>query len=1129
MPSDPVPAALSEEQALTSAKAIGSPVEVTSLRRADSRVIAQPTGSLVLETYASPRWTKKGGAWRNIDTRLQKNPDGSVAPVATLADVSFSAGGTTPAVRLPVGDGELALSWPGALPAPRLDGDSAVYESVLPGVDLRLRAVADGFTWVLVVASAQAAANPALDEVRLGLATTGPVTRRPRTGGGFEVVDTSGRTVASAGGALMWDSSGLAPAAPAAKGSALSTFAARARQEAVRSAPDLARKAELSTAVQGSDLVIRPDLALLRGKDTTYPVVIDPWTTIGKTLWGYANSTNSTRDDGIPRAGVDPSGDGTFRSYFRFNLSGLSGKTIRSAKFLTEMTHSWACTSTPVNLWRTADLPAAGKQSWSGPGFQLWLEERSGHAHKPSGGAGCADDPQPDMPLEFSSTSLKNDISSFRGDTNYTLSLSTRQSDGSSETTSTWWKKFDAGQTKLSVEYNTNPNTPTAAQLTTHGNYTAPAQACATGTSRPLVRGDFPYLKATLTDPDGSNGGSLSGTFTLQKLVSGVWSTVSGWPRTDSGVAPGAKAEVSLLTKTVSGDVFRWQVQTKDGLGGSSDPSQWCEFYVDYSPPAFTPKVASADGVYLESPPLGTNQTEQGSPGLTAKFTFSANGATDVYDYVYQVNAGPTTVVKAPTLGGAVTVAVTPTKRGQSVLTVRSRDQAGNASAPYDYPFLVAGYSAPTAVWTMNEGTGTTASTTPAGGPQLTLHNFSWSDGWVNGTHKTRGRDRAVGFGFAKGWGDTTVAPPIDSSKSFSVAAWVKVLSKDTFGSVVAASGTNNGAWQLQRDKGGNWYFHTFSADSPTHTRTSVASSQLATIDAWQHVAGVYDAGAKEIRIYVNGVLSGKQPLNSLWKSTGIMEIGRVHYNGTVGNYLEGEIDDVRLWDRVVDPENDLAPLVAPVLVGQWEMDDTDELAPRQVSDESGFGRPLTLTDAPTAAFCANGYNFSTGLCLNGTTGQAKTSGPVLRTGGSWTVSAWVNPAAFGTYDTVLAQCGVWRCAFYLQRQYNAPASWAIVVPDNDMPTGIVYTAAKWGNTPALNTWVHLAASYDDSTSTLRLYVNGTLVSTKTGVPPTWDSIGSLYVGSADIEDYMNGAVDRVRVYQGVLSDKEITTLVSLP
>lgn len=68
---------------------------------------------------------------------------------------------------------ELALTWPDALPAPVLSGATATYRDVLPGVDLRMEAQETGYTQLLVVNSAEAAANPKLSELRLKLRAGG--------------------------------------------------------------------------------------------------------------------------------------------------------------------------------------------------------------------------------------------------------------------------------------------------------------------------------------------------------------------------------------------------------------------------------------------------------------------------------------------------------------------------------------------------------------------------------------------------------------------------------------------------------------------------------------------------------------------------------------------------------------------------------------------------------------------------------------------------------------------------------------------------------------------------------------------------------------------------------------------
>ncbi|MEU8111986.1 LamG-like jellyroll fold domain-containing protein [Micromonospora sp. NPDC048947] len=1040
--------------------------------------------------------------------------------------MSFSAGGTAAVVRLPLGGGEMSLSWPGSLPRPRVEADTAVYESVLPDVDLRMRALRDGFSWVLVVKSASAAMNPALETLRFRLDTPG-LSKRQRAGGGFQVVDGSGREVLSAGNALMWDSSGLTTKAQVNTNRTLATFAAQERQDALRTVPDRARKAELSTEVRNSDLVIRPDLTLLRGKDTAYPVAIDPWTTINKALWGYAGSTNATRDDGVARVGKNPDGSGNFRSFFRFNLSSLAGKTIRSAKFLTEMTHSWSCGSTPVNLYRTAELGGSGKQTWDGPNLVVWLEERSGHAHKPPATPSCSNDPQPDLPMEFSK--LKDDVSSNRGNAKYTLALSARQADGTSESESTWWKKFDPALTKLSVEFNSNPNTPTAAQLSTHGDYTGAAQACVTGAARPMVRSDYPWLKATLSDPDGSNGGSLSGVFTLQKQVSGTWTTATGFPKTDGGVAPGARAEVQLTTKTASGDVYRWQAQTKDTLGGSSEQSPWCEFYVDYAAPTSRPMVAPADGLYLQSPPLGTNQDVRGSVGYSGRFTFSANGAADVYDYVYRVDGGAEQVVRATTLGGSATVWVTPDSIGENVLSVRSRDQAGNSTDAYDYVFLVDSPSGVKAHWAINEGTGTTLANSVEGGQSATLTaNPYWADSRLRGAHRSRGKDWAVKLRGAADYASTS-SSVIDTSRSFSVAAWVRA---DAVGGVVVSQpGTNKSPFELQYfPTKQRWCFVTYGSDyaSAGATAAPACTTDPVQVGVWTHLTGVYDAGAaNQLSLYVNGVRKGTGSTSPVWSSSGPLLIGAGRA-GLLTGWFNGPISEVRVWDRVVDPDIDLRPLVEPVLVGQWEMEDYDYDAPRQEADGSGYQRPLNLSDAPSADWSATaGYNFSSGLAVDGLSGQAVTAAPVLRTDQSYTVSAWARWNGGVGPRTVMAQDGGQISGFFLTCR-NDPSGrpkWSLLsrtIDSTSSSSRIVY-----GSDCVANSWVHLTAVQDVTAQNLSLYVNGQL-SGAVSAPTPWSAEGAFTVGRARygvLADYFTGDIDRVRAWQGALSDADIAAL----
>lgn len=158
---------------MVEAKTTGEPVEVVSLRGEASEVFATPDGRLQAREYLRPVWTRVDGGWKRTDTDLTATSEGTVAPEASTVDLELSGGGEGPLVRMKRAGRELSLTWPTPLPKPEVAGPVATYPSVLPDVDLRMTAQQDGFTQLLVVKSAEAAASPELAQLRLELDTRG--------------------------------------------------------------------------------------------------------------------------------------------------------------------------------------------------------------------------------------------------------------------------------------------------------------------------------------------------------------------------------------------------------------------------------------------------------------------------------------------------------------------------------------------------------------------------------------------------------------------------------------------------------------------------------------------------------------------------------------------------------------------------------------------------------------------------------------------------------------------------------------------------------------------------------------------------------------------------------------------
>lgn len=201
-----------EAKAATAAAESGQRVEVAARRTETSQVFANPDGTFTQDMNAAPvRAQQPDGSWAPIDTDLERSPDGSVRAKSTTVAVTLSGGGNKSLVTLSRQGRTLSLGWASELPEPQLDGSSAVYADVLPGVDLKLTAVATGFSQVLVVKTPEAAANPDLNRLEMSVQGNG-VQVEPGRDGGMSVVDENGQRIFESPVGRMWDSSGDSPA-----------------------------------------------------------------------------------------------------------------------------------------------------------------------------------------------------------------------------------------------------------------------------------------------------------------------------------------------------------------------------------------------------------------------------------------------------------------------------------------------------------------------------------------------------------------------------------------------------------------------------------------------------------------------------------------------------------------------------------------------------------------------------------------------------------------------------------------------------------------------------------------------------------------------------------------------------
>jgi hypothetical protein len=200
-------------------------------------------------------------------------------------------------------------------------------------------------------------------------------------------------------------------------------------------------------------------------------------------------------------------------------------------------------------------------------------------------------------------------------------------------------------------------------------------------------------------------------------------------------------------------------------------------------------------------------------------------------------------------------------------------------------------------------------------------------------------------------------------------------------------------------------------------------------------------------------------------------------------------------------------------------------------------GTGTTAADATAAhpATLAGGATWMTDptrgkvLSFNGTTGYAATNGPVLNTGGSFSIAAWVNvTASTGTSQTLIAQQGNVMGGLYLEYDFFT-GHWSFTRRLTDT-TNASSVFAESGSAAQLNTWTHLVCVYDAASGTMTLYVNGVASGTATDTTP-FVANGPLVIGRG----FYNGApinpsdaaISDVQSYQYVLSPGQISGVQS--
>jgi len=474
-------------------------------------------------------------------------------------------------------------------------------------------------------------------------------------------------------------------------------------------------------------------------------------------------------------------------------------------------------------------------------------------------------------------------------------------------------------------------------------------------------------------------------------------------------------------------------------------------------------------------------------------------------------------------------------------------DRQGYTTANYPNKVLVRKYSAsvsvgspsseergpgPVAYWKFDEGFGQTVNDSTINNNNGTLGSTAGADAsdpaWQTEDMCVTGK--CLKFDGADDYENVPLTSSL-KNQSITVEAWVK---PNTGGEIISVA----------QDE--NYHAYTFKINSNrlevgiNDWGCDILTENVISANSWQHVVFVYDN--TNILAYLNGAV-----VPSVLPSACTATVDYSGYSnlqiGSEGNagYFDGFIDDVKIYPYArtaaqiktdyasrgtssgssVVIASEAKQSLSNGLVGYWKMDEASwNGTADEVVDASGAGNhgvAAGATHKPTTG----GGKFGNGGVFDGTDDYVNIGSiSGLDTTKSITLATWVkfNDIVDPTERYIIGSRTTGPNTFSLSGHNDG-----VRIYTQNQGRGY---SEFWAVQD--DTWVHLVGvrEVNGSNETLKLYLNGVLVGSNTysglsTIPNSW-AIGRL--GQTD-SYYHNGSIDEVRIYNRVLSSKEVSDL----
>jgi hypothetical protein len=229
-------------------------------------------------------------------------------------------------------------------------------------------------------------------------------------------------------------------------------------------------------------------------------------------------------------------------------------------------------------------------------------------------------------------------------------------------------------------------------------------------------------------------------------------------------------------------------------------------------------------------------------------------------------------------------------------------------------------------------------------------------------------------------------------------------------------------------------------------------------------------------------------------------------------------IDDIRLYRSAPDVAEPAIDPGTTNLVAHYAMENS-------VADGSGGG--FNGTALTGSSFGQGPVGYGKALLLDGTSGHAELPiGTLMQSLNSATFATWVNYSGTGGAWQRVFDFGTSTDVYLFLTQRNGSADMRFAITTSSSAGESVVDAPDRLPTG----WHHVAVTIDGATRAMQLYLDGTLVGSRSTntLPSALGNTTRNWIGRSqyDADPYFNGSVDDFRIYNRALSGPEVRYLL---